>query len=207
MLQASRTTTALLEGLLAGGDAAVVAEEGAWEEFDRRYRPILVAFGRRLGLGESDAADVAQEAIVRFLTSYRSGKYDRDKGRLRSWLIGIARHCAADLRSKRAGKREARGQSAFVDLADSDEGGEMEAIWEAAQEREVLRQALVDLRASSRLKTGTIDLFERIAFGGQTAAAVASECGVTTNDVYLAKHRCLTKLRSIIEQYSEVYDL
>ena len=66
-----RTTTALLEGLFDSDN------ELAWSHFDARYRPIVIAFARKLGLSESDAGDVAQETILQFLKEYKEGKYDR----------------------------------------------------------------------------------------------------------------------------------
>ena len=89
----TRTTTALLEALLDPADDEV------WQDFDRRYRPILIAFAQRLGLPDEDAA---QDTLTRFVRSYREGKYDRDRGRLRSWIIGIARHCIYDIHQHRA---------------------------------------------------------------------------------------------------------
>ena len=100
------TTSALLDGLLEPGNEAI------WREFDGRYRPIIFAFTRKLGLDESDAADVAQEAMLRFVQEYRAGKYDRQRGRLRSWIIGIVKYRAADLQRSGAKHRERRGESA-----------------------------------------------------------------------------------------------
>src|SRR5205823_5538374 len=51
----TRTSTALLEALKDRSDHAV------WWEFDGRYRPLLMAVGRRLGLDVADAEDAAQE--------------------------------------------------------------------------------------------------------------------------------------------------
>ena len=104
------TTTALLDGLIDS------ANDQAWREFDARYRPIIVSFARALDLKVEDAADVAQETLVRFLKEYRAGKYDRSRGRLHSWLIGIAKHCVGDQRHARARRREQRGLSAIADL-------------------------------------------------------------------------------------------
>ncbi len=58
------------------------ADEETWRAFGQRYRPILVAFGRRLGLPPEDAADAGQETLVSFVKSYRGGKYHRERGRL-----------------------------------------------------------------------------------------------------------------------------
>ena len=71
MLAGSQTTSALLEGLLEP------SQEEAWREFDARFRPVILGFGRKLGLREPDAADAAQETLMRFLVDYRAGKYAR----------------------------------------------------------------------------------------------------------------------------------
>ncbi len=116
----TRTTTALLEALLDPDDDEV------WHDFDRRYRPILVAFARRLGLPAEDAADAAQDTLTRFVGSYRDGKYDRDRGRLRSWIIGIARHCIYDIHQRRATDPK-RGLSAISELPDE---SALSAMWD-----------------------------------------------------------------------------
>ena len=63
------TNTALLMGLQARDDPA-------WTTFYSRYQPVLVAFGKRLGLRESDAQDAAQEALLAFADGFRKGQYD-----------------------------------------------------------------------------------------------------------------------------------
>ena len=57
----TRPTTALLEALLDPADDEI------WQDFDRRYRPILIAFARRLGLPDEDAADAAHDTLLRIL--------------------------------------------------------------------------------------------------------------------------------------------
>ena len=79
------TTTVLLDGLYDPANSVV------WRQFDQRYRPIIIGFARRLGLTDDDAADIAQETLVRFVKEYRAGKYDRTRGRLRTWIIAMVR--------------------------------------------------------------------------------------------------------------------
>ncbi|MHC4416667.1 MAG: RNA polymerase sigma factor [Planctomycetota bacterium] len=194
----TRTTTALLAEL------ADPANEAIWREFDARFRPILVGFGRRLGLPAEDAADVAQETLARFVMSYRAGKYDRSRGRLRSWIIGIARHCISDLRQSDAARRHRRGHSALIDLPDE---ATMAEVWDAECEQEILRQGMTELRRETKTDTRTIRVFEMLAFDGRRPAEVAGELSITMNDVYLAKHRCLKRLRTIIGRLDELYEV
>lgn len=193
----TRTTTALLEGLLDPAD------EDTWRAFDARYRPILIAFGRRLGLPPEDAADAAQETLAAFVKSYRGGKYDRDRGRLHAWITGIARNCIADLRQRRARHWRQRGLSALAELPDP---ATMTRIWDEAFEQELLRQGLVELRQQTKTEAPTIRAFEMLALDGRRPADVAAELNITLNDVYLAKHRCLKRLRAILTRLEHLYE-
>jgi hypothetical protein len=83
---ASVTSDTLLLGLADPGNRTV------WQQFVERYRPPILRFARRRGLTGDDAEDAAQQSLVAFAQAYQEGRYDREKGRLRSWLFGIARN-------------------------------------------------------------------------------------------------------------------
>ncbi|MFM7134793.1 MAG: RNA polymerase sigma factor [Planctomycetota bacterium] len=192
-----RTTTALLAGLFDPKNAA------AWETFDRRYRPILVGFARNSGLRENDAAEVAQETIVRFVEEYRAGRYDRERGRLGAWLVTIARYRILDQRRREGTAKVARGESAMVDL--DDERSVTEA-YEAERRQAVLREALDELRTSSRTDPKTIKAFEMLVYHGLSTQVVAQELGMSAHDVYLAKSRVAAKLREIVVRLEREFE-
>ncbi len=194
----TRTTTAMLEDLTDS------TNDQAWREFDARFRPILIAFARKLGLGDADAADVAQETLARVVKSYRAGKYDRTRGRLHSWIVGIAQHCIHDHRATGAARREQRGVSAIIDLPQRDRLAE---LWDQQCEREILQQALRTLGTETRTDARTIRAFELFALRHQPPEEVARDLGMTTNDVYLAKHRCLKRLRAIVADLNVAYEV
>ncbi|MHC5114474.1 MAG: RNA polymerase sigma factor [Planctomycetota bacterium] len=193
----TRTTTALLD------DLADPANEAIWETFDARYRPVLVGFARRLGFAAEDAADLAQEALTRFVRSYRDGKYERGRGRLSSWVIGIARNCAVEQFRARAQRPAFRGMSAVEAVPG---GEELEAIWRAECDREVLRQAVKALREDTAFEERTVRIFELVVLDERPAGEVAGQLDVTPNDVYLAKHRCLKRLRTLIDTLTAAYE-
>jgi RNA polymerase sigma-70 factor (ECF subfamily) len=194
----THTTTVLLERLLESGNVEV------WLEFDARYRPIITSFARRLGLGDADADDVAQETLTRFLKAYRAGQYDRTKGRLSRWIVGIARHCAIDVMRMRAQRREWRGESAIGDLAAEDA---LTAAWDEECRQAIMDQAMRELRETSRMDERTIQAFELVAFEQRPAAEVASKLAVSIDSVYAAKNRCLTQLREIVARLNELYEV
>ena len=74
--------------------------DGVWLEPELRRR--LVAFARRM-VGDGDAEDLAQEAIVRAGTSRAPL---RREGRAEAWVFRICRHAAIDhLRARRVRRR------------------------------------------------------------------------------------------------------
>ena len=197
MYSSTRTTTHLLDGLFDPAASEI------WQEFDRRYRPIIVGLARKLGLAEEDAADVAQETLTRFVTAYRAGKYDRSRGRLRSWIIGIARYRITDAIRARASRRGWRGDSMINECPDH---AEMTAIWDTERRQSILRQAVNELRTNSRTGEKTIRAFEMLTFHARKPADVAEELSMTLDDVYQAKNRVASRLRMIVGRIEILYD-
>jgi RNA polymerase sigma-70 factor (ECF subfamily) len=188
------TSTHLLEALRDPGNRTV------WRNYVERYRPVVVAHARRLGLSDTDAEDVAQETLVAFCQAYRDGKYDRSKGRLRDWLFGIARNQLRNWCRRRGAEAPAASSGVFEGLAAEDE---WEQLWERQWRDAVLRQCLEEIRAE--VDPRTFEAFERFASQGWPAQRVAEHLGVTTNAVFLAKHRILKRVRELLPHLEEVW--
>ncbi|MEM7228399.1 MAG: sigma-70 family RNA polymerase sigma factor [Planctomycetota bacterium] len=197
MLDLTRTSTLFLQGLQDPDN------EAQWAQLDERYRPILIAFARRLGLSEADAADVGQETMMQVLKECREGKYDRSRGRFRAWLITIARYRVAAVYRNRARKREARGESAMIDLEND---AQLHEIWENERRERILRQALEEMRTRTRTSDKTIRAFELHVVRQMPVAAVAEELDISSHDVYQAKSRVASQLRDIIADLEKAYD-
>jgi len=188
------TNTVLLASL------ADPANEAIWREFDARYRPVLVAFARRLRLAPADAEEVAQETLVRFVEEYRAGRYARERGRLRSWIFGIARTRAADLERERKRRREARGESALADVATE---AELERLFDEEWSRALVRAALAELRRGTRTDERSIRALEMLALEGRSVPDVEAELQMTRDAVYAAKYRALQNLREIVARFEQ----
>ncbi|MCH8193627.1 MAG: hypothetical protein IIA65_06380 [Planctomycetes bacterium] len=63
-----KTTTQILEELQQ------TSSDLAWDQFRDHFQPIVVGFGRKLGLSAADAQDAAQETMISFL-SHRKVAY------------------------------------------------------------------------------------------------------------------------------------
>lgn len=182
------TSTSLLNGLRDANNDRV------WSDFYARYQPMLIAFGKRLGLSDQDAQDGAQETLLAFARSYREGGYDRDKGRLRTWLFGIAAHKARDIQRKR-GKElvitDEANSTRFLNKIPDDRS--ISEVWEAEWARAILGQAMAEVR--KQVKPQTMQAFELFALQGWPAEKVASHLGMSENAVWISKNRVLSRLR------------
>ncbi len=190
------TTTLLLERLHDP------QEDSVWTEFDARYRPILIGVSVKLGLSEDHAAEAAQETLVQFLTDYREGKYSREQGRLRAWLIGICRHRVMDAHRRHARAAGGRGDSVLAQLPDAQA---ISATWDVVQSRVIFARAMEVLREGGRIAEQTVRVFELVALKGVPATSVAMTTGIEVAEVYRIKHRVTTRLREIVEQLTKAY--
>lgn len=190
------TNTSLLNGLLDPGNDRV------WSDFYARYQPLLVNFSKRLGLSDADAQDAAQEALTAFAGSYREGAYDREKGRLRTWLFAITTNKVRDIQRRR-GKQivimDETDQTRFLNRVPDDRS--ISDVWEAEWARAVIAECLTQVRG--QVKPQTMRAFELFVIEGWPAAKVAQELGVTENAVWIAKNRVTTRLRKMQEFLEE----
>lgn len=193
----TRTTTQLLESLKDPSN------QGSWTALDDRYRPVLAAFARRLGLSDDDAAEVAQLTLSEFAADYRAGRYDRSRGRLSSWMIGIARNRIADRGRALMRQRQLRGESALAEIPDDRTISE---AWETARQKVIFERALEVLRSETRLNDRTVLAFELCALRNSPPESAAAECGMTVAEVYVAKNRAIKKLREIVAQFTQEFD-
>ena len=191
----TQTNTSLLMGLRDRDNELV------WSEFFARYQPLLVAFARRLGLNEQDSEDAAQETLMAFVNAYREGGYDRDKGRLRTWLFGIASHKARDVQRRRGRElvvTDDSGTTGFLDRVPDDE--HLSRIWDAEWQQAIVRKCLEEVRG--QVQPQTLEAFELFALKGWSAEQVGKHLGMTENAVWIAKNRVLSRLREM-QKYLE----
>lgn len=189
------TTTILLERLRDSRD------EDAWRTFDERFRSVIIATALRLGLTPADAEDAAQETIFQALRDYQAGKYDRTRSRLSSWIISIAHHRIIDLhRSRRL--RGTSGEAAQAAPAPEPTENAVADAFDEELERRIFEQAWNRLRSDSHFAPETITAFELAALRRVPPAQVAAQCGISVDQVYLAKNRVSARLRTLVDAIS-----
>ena len=191
-----RTTTILLERLRDFDDAA-------WEEFVERFRDPVVRFGMRLGLGEGEVDDFAQDTLIAFAKAYREGRYQRDRGRLSSWLFGIAHKEAQRMKrecAKRPGLVPGRADGSTTFFSSQPDEDELRKTWDDGWDHHVIARCLEQAR--SEFEPSTFEAFELAALRQVPAEEVARRLGLTRNAVYVAKHRVLARLGELQEGFA-----
>lgn len=176
----------------------------AWEQFVGRYRPMLIGYCQRFGFRGADAEDIAQVILSTFAQAYQDGKYDRDKGRLRHWLFGIARNQLLAATRKRGREVNVAGNpdqtDFFVQLPDEQH---MTQVWDAQWRDGVLAECLKQVRHEVDDKTyQAFELFVRTEW---PARKVAEHLDITENAIFCAKRRILRRMRELIEQIESIW--
>jgi RNA polymerase sigma factor (sigma-70 family) len=183
------TTTQVLEDLKARGDSPV------WERFHDYFHGMVVRFARHAGLSAADAEDAAQETMLAFVKAFREGKYDRDKGRLRDWLFGVAKRVTLNMRSRLPKEQlmaDKTGTS-FWDMVTDDDGAER--AWQEEWQKMVLVRCLEQARRE--MDADVFRAFELYAMQEEPVDKVAEQLKMSRNAVYIAKSRVLARLREL----------
>ena len=192
------TSLTLLEGLRNPQDQA------AWRRFAERYQPMVLSFAHKLGLSDSDAQDAAQETMLAFVTAYRRQEYDQGKGRLRSWLFGIAHRKVSDIHRRGRKERVLADRSDATGFMEAIEAPDVaERVWEQAWQRAVLQACLAEV--GKQVDHDTLESFRLYVLEEWPAEKVAEHLGISRNAVYINKNRVLNRLRELQGWMEEVW--
>ena len=185
--EATATSTQTREGLRTG-------DEPTWNAFVARYRPRIILYARRLSLTPDEAEDGAQLTLEAFTNAYRAGKYDRELGRLRDWLFGIATNQIRKVFHQRP--KELQGSTTVLDGKETDR--DLQAVWDAEWQHAVIQQCLATVR--TEFKQRTVRAFELYVLKEMAAKEAATVLGISTNAVFIAKFKILRRIREIAPQ-------
>lgn len=191
------TTTIMLERLRE-------PQDDAWKVFMDRFRRPLLSFAMRSGLSQAQAEDATQEAMLSFIEGYRSGRYDRSRGRLGSWLFTLAYQSIRSQRRDAA--RDAKqspslvGRTTFFSALPDEENARSD--WEQDWDRHLLAECLTQLRAE--LNATHMRAFELAALKEVPAETVAEELGISRDSVYQIRFRALKRLSELREELDAV---
>ena len=194
----SETRISLIERVRNNEDSV------AWGEFFAIYRPLLVAYVRKRGVSEHDAADVVQDVFSRLVPALASFEFDPQRGRFRTWLWRVTHNALADWGRRRAVR--ARAEQGWVEQGGAVEyqpahEGQSDVEWDELYRRRILEVVTERVRATTQPVTWAC--FEGRILAGRPAAEIAAETGVSVNAVYVNASRILARVREECESFQE----
>ncbi len=171
------------------------ADGPSWEEFDRLYRPLLVEYARARGLTAEAAEEVAQGCMATVAERLRT--FER-RASFRGWLRGMIDHMVADELKRR--QREAPARTADLSRPQEREGNP-QLLWERNWNRTHLLYCLNLIR--NEISPVTFEAFELYVVRELPIEQITERLGITPNQLYVAKHRVMRKLKGRWEELAD----
>jgi RNA polymerase sigma factor (sigma-70 family) len=167
-------------------------DQARWQEFFDTYWRLIYNVARKAGLTDSEAQDVVQDTVITIAKSI--GKYDREAGSFKGWLLNTTRWRIADQFRKRqpadmqSPSRDDDGRdTATIERIVGADGRQLDAVWDQEWERNLFEAALE--RVKKRVSARQFQIFECCVVKRWSAARVTEALRVNAAQVYLAKHR------------------
>ena len=169
----------------------------AWNRLFDLYAGFVFSMARHKGLKPEDADDIVQVVFADLARNLPTFKYDRKKGRFRSYLTGLVNWRVMD--RLKASKRDAELKANFWEEAKAAGGDDdfSEREWQVAAMEEALR------RMKPSVSPEHYAAFVASAVEGQDTDVVTKLYGISRDSLYQIRKRLTVKLH---DKLAEVLD-
>jgi len=183
-------------------------DQASWQVFFDTYWRLIYNVATQGGLTPTEAEEVVQQTMISVAKHMPAFKYDPALGSFKAWLLTMTRWRMTDQLRKRQPLLEYHDLPAEHD-ADADNKGpaltasshvaaELEQLWDAEWEKNLLAAAIA--KARRELDPKQYQIFDCHVNKGWTPERVAKALGVSVNQVYLAKHRVTEQIKAEAER-------
>lgn len=163
----------------------------AFGRFIGRYQISVFGFLGRMGFGQTDTEDLAQEIFIRAWRSRKS--YQPERARISTWLFTIARNTALNEIDRRR-RRPPIDDHNYETVVDSSPSNRPDSQLELSQKRDRLHLALQQLSIEDR---DTISLaFVEGLSANEACEVLGCSAGTYRTRLSRAKQRLLTVVQS-----------
>jgi RNA polymerase sigma factor (sigma-70 family) len=196
------TTTHWSVVLEAQGESPAAQE--ALEKLCRTYWLPIFAFLRRQGIGPGDAEDLTQGFFTQLLERRSLHAVRKEKGRLRSYLLGALKYFLADERRQRFIPLEELRANARLEMEPADPET-AEKIYERRWALTVLEHVLSRLKDEYQT-AGNATLFDSLKQllpdepGAPSQVQIAAQLGMTENAIRQAFYRFRQRYQSLLRE-------
>lgn len=181
------TTSKTLLDKIASGD------EISWDEFYRKYAPVIKAVAKYKGI-EYDADDICQQVMMHFFKQSKTFKFDPGIAKFRTYLGRIVSWKIVDYYRKK--RKKLSGELDAVPVY-----AELDKIYMAEWHKVIIAEAEDELR--KRVSPDTYQAYQLYAVQGRPVEKVAAFLECSVNQVYQAKKRCFAMMREILLKMNE----
>ena len=175
---------------------ADTGNEAAWSRLFNLYAGFVFSIARSKGLKAEDADDIVQVVFTDLARNLPTFKYDRSKGRFRSYLTGLVHWRVMD--RLKEGKRDTELKAAFLEEAQtavtSADEGFSEREWQSAAVDEALRRIKPEVRSEHYAA------FVASTMEGQDTETVMKLYDLSRDNLYQIRKRLTAKLRETVAE-------
>ncbi len=181
-------------------------DQASWDEFFRTYSSFVFKVACKAGLSETEANEVVQETFIRVAKNMKKKNFTRDGGSFKAWLMNQTRWRIADQFRTRKQQEVYQGRpkdayddrnTATMDMIPDNSNFGFDQIWEREWKGNLTDMALK--RTKAKVSPQQYQIFYCYVVKGWDVDEVRKELGVTSAQVYLAKHRVGRVMRKELE--------
>src|SRR5688572_72614 len=168
-------------------------DQESWRDFFDTYWKLIYGAAVKAGLNDAEAQDVVQDTVITVAKKIEDFKYDPAVDSFKGWLLYLTRKRVAlhyrKRERERGGPARVEPTAADFDLAQLPDPAlsEFDQIWNDEWERNLTDAALA--RVKPQVNPKQFQIFNFYVLKQWPVDQVAKTLGVTTAQIYLAKHR------------------
>ena len=177
-------------------------DDVAWARFVDMYGAVVHHLVRLLspGISDADTDDAVQDVFVKLVNVLRSGAYDSEKGKFRTYLSTLVRRLLVDRYREAVARR--RDRQVERDAAeqigiDDDPGAWMDAKWRIACRMAAERRVMEE----SALAEQSREVWRLLSVEGLAVKDAARRLGIPSNTVSKTKRRIETRIAAVLALY------
>jgi RNA polymerase sigma factor (sigma-70 family) len=180
-------------------------DQTGWQEFYDTYWRLIYGVSRKSGMTDVEAQDVVQETMLAVAKHMPTFTYDPNIGSFKTWLLNMTRWRIQDQFRKRrtVAMRDPKTEDSdtrttFINRVPDPASQHLDAVWEHEWQQNLLAAALD--RVKCHVDPLQYQIFDLYVNQSWPPEKVAQSCGISVDQVYLAKHRITQSIKSEVER-------
>lgn len=178
------------------------ADDKEWNSFFKQYYPYLKNLAINHNLSAQDVDDVVQEVFVSMAKQFQNQSFDSGKGAFHAWVTKFAKWRIIDIIRKNRTRTNliTTGDDILME-SQPDTSQNIEKKFEIEHQKVIIKKALKNLRGNK--KTKEYSIFHAFFIQNMSQEDIIKKYHTNSNNIYLAKHRILKRLKEEVQKLSE----